>query len=240
MNADSVILSVRSVSSSYESHGPGLLGKKTVTPVLRDIDLEMREGETLGLAGESGCGKTTLARCILGLKSFRGEITVCGSRQDGRRSLPMARNLAAVFQSPGGALNPMMRVGRLLEEPLRVHGEGSAAGRERRAAEMLRLVGLDPAYKRRRVTELSAGQKQRVSIGCALMLRPRLLIADEAVSALDVSTGAQILNLFRSLRETLGLSLLFISHDLDVLDYLCDRTAVMRSGRVSFQEVENG
>jgi ABC-type glutathione transport system ATPase component len=125
-----------------------------------------------------------------------------------------------------------MRAGRVLEEPLLIHNMGARAQRDRQIDEMLELVGLDPSYKKRRPNELSSGQKQRVSIAAALMLKPRLIIADEPVSALDVSVGAQILNLFRDLNRRLGLSLLFISHNLELVYYLCDRIAVMRRGRI--------
>jgi ABC-type glutathione transport system ATPase component len=227
-----IILSVRGVSAGYESRRLGLFGRKVRKSVLQDINLEVREGEFFGLLGESGCGKTTLAQCILGLIPFQGEIRIDGLRQEGRRRREMALKVSGVFQDPSGALNPSMRIGRILEEPLRVHRLGDPREREKRVDEILRLVGLDPSYKHRGVSELSPGQKQRVSIGCALMLGPRLLVADEAVSALDVSVGAQILNLLRELHEKTGLSLFFISHDLDVISYLCDRAVLMQDGRL--------
>ncbi|MDR2209848.1 MAG: ATP-binding cassette domain-containing protein [Spirochaetaceae bacterium] len=230
------LLSIRGVSNSYEGRSYGIFGKKENKPVLDNINLEIAPGEIFGLVGESGCGKTTLGRCILGLIDYQGEIDIDGLRQiKGRRGpkgLEMAGKVQAVFQDPAAALNPVKRIGWLLEEPLRVHRLGSRGEREKRVDEVLDLVGLDSSYKTRRARELSVGQKQRIAIACALMLRPRLIIADEAVSALDVSVGAQILNLFRDLHASLGLALIFISHNLNLVYYLCDRIAVMRRGRI--------
>jgi ABC-type glutathione transport system ATPase component len=236
MAETSKLLSVRGLSNRYESRAYGLFGKKEHKPVLDGVNLEIAPGEIFGLVGESGCGKTTLGRCILGLIDYQGEIDIDGLRQGRRRNrrerLEMARKVQAVFQDPAGALNPVKTVGWILEEPLRVHRLGSRREREKRVDETLDLVGLDPSCKTRKPRELSVGQKQRVCIGCALMLRPRLIIADEAVSALDVSVGAQILNLFRDLHAALGQSFLFISHNLNLVYYLCDRIAVMKEGRI--------
>jgi ABC-type glutathione transport system ATPase component len=235
------ILSVRGLSNTYERRSYGILGRRELTPVLDDINLDIAAGEIFGLVGESGCGKTTLGRCILGLIPYRGEILIDGLRQEpgggggrgrGKRRREMAGKVQAVFQDPAASLNPVKRVGWILEEPLRVHRLGGGKERARRVDEVLDLVGLEGSYKTRRALELSVGQKQRVCIGCALMLRPRLIIADEAVSALDVSVGAQILNLLRELHDSLGLSILFISHNLNLVYYLCDRIAVMRRGRI--------
>jgi ABC-type glutathione transport system ATPase component len=225
-------LCIRDVSNTYLSRSYGVLGKKTEKPVLNHIDLEIPEGEIFGLVGESGCGKTTLARAILGLIDYQGEIVIGGLRQDRRRRREMARKVQAVFQDPAGSLNPVKTIGRIMEEPLRIHGVKNPGERVRRVDEVLSLVGLDPAYKSRKPSELSGGQRQRVCIGCALMLEPKLIIADEAISSLDVSVGAQMLNLFLDLHQRLGLSLLFISHDLNVVYYLCDRIAVMYHGKI--------
>ena len=233
MNA---VLRVRDVSNTYVDRSHGLLGWKIKKSVLDRVSMEVNPGEIFGLVGESGSGKTTLGRCVLGLTAFRGDIHIDGLRQDNRglgsRRREMALKVQAVFQNPASSLNPMKKVGWLLEEPLRIHRRGSSAERQKEVDRMLDLVGLDSFYKGRGIRELSAGQKQRVAIGCALMLRPRLVIADEAVSSLDVSAAAQILNLFRELRQSLGLSLVFISHDLDAVYYLCDRAAVMNQGRI--------
>ena len=226
------LLVMRNVSNTYLSRRMGLFGKREEKKVLDNINLEIMRGEIFGLAGESGAGKTTLGRCILGLIEYRGEITIDGLEAGKSGAKERARKLGAVFQDPGAALNPAMKAGWLLEEPLRIHRIGSKKERQKQVDEMLALIGLDSSYKKRRPAELSSGQKQRISIGCALMLRPSLLIADEPVSALDVSTGAQIINLFQDLKDSLGISLLFISHNPQLLDYLCDRSAVMEKGRI--------
>ncbi|GHU65621.1 oligopeptide ABC transporter ATP-binding protein [Spirochaetia bacterium] len=237
---NSPLLSVHNVSNAYISRRFGAFGKKEKKQVLRNINLEILPGEIYGLVGESGCGKTTLGLCILGLLDYEGEIIlnnkpmiVRDSRyQNSRSRKERASMVQVVFQDPAGALNPVMSVGWILEEPLRVHSIGDKKEREKKVDQMLDLVGLDASYKKRKPGELSSGQKQRISIACALMLNPSLIIADEPVSALDVSVGAQILNLFRDLNKRLGLSLLFISHNLNLVYYLCDRISVMKQGRI--------
>jgi ABC-type dipeptide/oligopeptide/nickel transport system ATPase subunit len=144
-----------------------------------------------------------------------------------------AFEVQAVFQDPGASLNPVKTIGWILEEPLRAHKIGSTAERSVKVDRILNLVGLDSSYKERKPSELSSGQKQRVSIAAALMLEPAIIVADEPCSALDVSIGAQILNLFRELNRTLGLSLLFISHNMDLVNYLCGRIAVMKNGIIT-------
>ncbi|MDR2941468.1 MAG: ATP-binding cassette domain-containing protein [Treponema sp.] len=224
---NSALLSVRDVSSAYISRNFALFGKKQIKPVLDHINLELQNGEILGLTGKSGCGKTSLAKCILGIIEYEGKILI-----DGKELKNKSLQVQMVFQEPGASLNPVKKIGWLMEEPLIIHKTGTPVERERKIDEMLERVGLDPSYKTRRVHELSGGQKQRVCIARSLILSPRLLIADEAISSLDVSTGAQILNLFRELHANLGLSVLFISHNKDAVEYLCDRVLVMENGRV--------
>ena len=229
-------LVIRNLSNSYSSRPWGLFGKKEVKNVLEDINFSVGRGEIFGLVGESGCGKTTLAKCVLGLIEYRGEIIINGNRREGKFSFKdrkkWALEVQAVFQDPSSSLNPVKSIGWILEEPLRVHGMFSAAERQKKVDSMLEMIGMDASYKKRKPRELSSGQKQRISIGSALMLNPGMIVADEPVSALDVSVGAQILNFYRELNKNLGLTLLFISHNLDLVYYLCDRVAVMRHGTI--------
>jgi ABC-type dipeptide/oligopeptide/nickel transport system ATPase subunit len=228
------ILSIRDVSNVYISRSLSLFGKKEIKPVLKNINLELRQGEIFGLTGSSGCGKTTLARCIMGMIDYTGEILIAGHNN---KKLPPETSPALlaqmIFQDTGGSLNPAKKIGWLMEEPLVIHNIGTPEERKKKVDEMLLNTGLDPSYKSRRVNELSGGQKQRVCIGRALILKPRLLIADETISSLDVSTGAQILNLFRDLHKNLGLSILFISHNRDAAEYLCDRIVEIKEGKIA-------
>ena len=213
------ILEVRGLSAWYTT--AGLFGKKRRTDILQDVSFTLREGEILGLVGESGCGKSTLSKAILGIhEDISGEIIHHSKRPQ------------MVFQDPFGSLNPARSVGWIVEEPLRIFGKYDAAERKRRVIDMLERVGLGEEYASRLPRELSGGQRQRVSIAVALIQRPKLLIADEPVSALDVTIQAQILQLLRELRADLGLSYLFISHDLNVIYQLCDRVMVMEKGRI--------
>ncbi len=231
-----MLLSVRALRKHYPVGG-GLFGvPRAVLRALDGVDLDLEAGATLGIVGESGSGKTTLARCLLRLvEPTGGRVLLHGEDllQLGPRALRRRRKLVQmVFQDPYGSLDPRQRVGSILAEPLQVHGLGNAAERRRRVAELLTLVGLPQEAAERYPHEFSGGQRQRIGIGRALAPGPELLVADEPVSALDVSVRAQILNLLADLQQRLGLAMVFIGHDLAVVEQVADRIAVMYLGRV--------
>ena len=216
---EGLVLSVSHVSGGY--HEGGRFRKGTYHEVLHDVTFDVRHGEILGLVGESGTGKSTLSRAILGMiKPDQGSITHYTKRPQ------------MIFQDPYSSLNPTYTVGWIMEEPLRIYGKYDGPERKRRVREMLSRVELPEEVLTARPAELSGGQRQRVSIATALIQRPRFLIADEPVSALDVTIQAQILKLLKNLRDELDLSYLFISHDLNVVYQLCDRVLVMKRGRI--------
>jgi oligopeptide/dipeptide ABC transporter ATP-binding protein len=197
------------------------------------VDLEVAQGETVGLVGESGCGKTTLGRCIVGLyRPTAGEVRYHGQALAPTRDRATRRQLQMVFQDPHSSLNPRMTVRQVLRELLKVHAIVPDDRLDERCLELLDLVGLSPrsldAYPR----QFSGGQRQRVSIARALALEPKVLVADEPVSALDVSVQATVLNLLEELRDKLGLSILLIAHNMAVVRHTCDRVAVMYLGRI--------
>lgn len=214
-----LVLEVKNLNASYVNHG--FLDRKTIKQILFDVSFTVSQGEILGLVGESGCGKSTLSKAILGLHTdYDGEIIHYTNRPQ------------MVFQDPKGSLNPAKTVEWIVEEPLRAFGKYDRAERKERVMDMLRRVGLGPEYADRKPRELSGGQRQRVGIAVALIQRPRFIIADEPVSALDVTIQAQILELLLNLRQELDLSYLFISHDLNVIRQMSDRVLIMNEGRI--------
>jgi oligopeptide/dipeptide ABC transporter ATP-binding protein len=197
------------------------------------VDLTVARGEALGLVGESGCGKSTLGRCIVGLyEPTEGQVLVEGTPLPAKRTAPDRRRLQMVFQDPYSSLNPRMTVHQALAELLRVHHLVPRSGVDARCRELLDLVGLPPSALDAYPRQFSGGQRQRISIARALALEPEILIADEPVSALDVSVQATVLNLLADLRQRLGLTMLFIAHNMAVVRHVCDRVAVMYLGRI--------
>jgi oligopeptide/dipeptide ABC transporter ATP-binding protein len=201
------------------------------------ISFTIRKGETLGLVGESGCGKTTTGRCILRLEHpTAGEILFDGKNLvdlDQKSMRALRQKIQVIFQDPYSSLNPRMKIGEIISEPMKVHRtQPNKAARDARVMELLRLCGLDPRFADRYPHEMSGGQRQRVGIARALAVRPEFIICDEAISALDVSIQAQIINLLEDLREQFDLTYLFIAHDLSVVRHLCHRVAVMYLGKI--------
>jgi peptide/nickel transport system ATP-binding protein len=229
------LLDVRNLVKEFpRKHG--LFGRASFVRAVDDVTFSIDEGETFGLVGESGSGKTTTGRCILrlieptsGQVEFRGENVLGFARARMQRA---RRQMQIVFQDPYSSLNPRMRAGTIVEEPLVIHRIGTKAERRARAAELFQLVGLDPAHVTRYPHQFSGGQRQRIGLARALALNPSLVIADEPVSALDVSVQAQVINLLMDLQERLKLTYLFIAHDLRLVRHICDRVAVMYRGRI--------
>ena len=216
---DELVLSLQHVTAGYREGG--VLGRKYFHEVLHDVSFDVHRGEILGLVGESGTGKSTLAKTILGMV-----------QPEAGQVIHYTKRPQMIFQDPYSSLNPAYPVEWLLEEPLRIYGKYDGPERKRRVREMLERVELPEEVLRAKPSELSGGQRQRVSIAVALIQRPRFLIVDEPVSALDVTIQAQILKLLRELRDELDLSYLFISHDLNVVYQLCDSALVMKQGRI--------
>jgi len=214
----------------------GLFRKGTPVFAVDDVSFTIDEGETFGLVGESGSGKTTTGRCMLrlieptsGEMRFRGENVFAFTRTRMRQA---RRDMQIVFQDPYSSLNPRMRARQIVEEPLVIHRIGARAQRQARVAELFQLVGLNPAHLERYPHEFSGGQRQRIGLARALALNPSFVIADEPVSALDVSVQAQVVNLLMDLQQQLKLTYLFIAHDLRLVEHICSRVAVMYLGRI--------
>jgi oligopeptide transport system ATP-binding protein len=229
------MLEVRGLVKEF-TRKQGLFRAPAIVRAVDGVTFSIAEGETFGLVGESGSGKTTTGRCILrlieptaGEVRFRGEDVLAFSRGRLRQA---RREMQIVFQDPYSSLNPRMRVGAIVEEPLVIHRVGTRAARRDRVAELFQLVGLDPSQLSRYPHQFSGGQRQRIGLARALALNPSLVIADEPVSALDVSVQAQVINLLMELQERLKLTYLFIAHDLRLVRHICTRVAVMYLGRI--------
>jgi ABC-type oligopeptide transport system ATPase subunit len=229
------LLQVRHLTKEF-TRKSGVFGTGAPVRAVDDVTFDIAEGETFGLVGESGSGKTTAGRCILRLLEptsgevrFRGDDVLAFSR---KRLREARRDMQIVFQDPFSSLNPRMRVRAIVEEPLIIHRMGSKAERDVRVRELFELVGLDPSQLSRYPHQFSGGQRQRIGLARALALNPSLVIADEPVSALDVSVQAQVVNLLMDLQERLKLTYLFIAHDLRLVRHICSRTAVMYLGRI--------
>jgi ABC-type oligopeptide transport system ATPase subunit len=229
------LVEVHNLTKVFALRANGLGGSKGELRAVDDVGLDIEAGETLGLVGESGSGKSTLGRLILrlleptaGSVRFDGQDVLAARAGELRR---LRRNMQIIFQDPFGSLDPRMRVEQILAEPGKIHG---SRGREAllNPSELLRAVGLEESALRRYPHEFSGGQRQRIGIARALALRPRFIVADEPVSALDVSVGAQIVNLLKSLQREFGLTYLFVSHSMPVVRYLATRIAVMYKGKI--------
>ena len=230
-----MLLRATDIVKNFTIRSAKLSGRATIQAVA-GVSLEVRRGETLGIVGESGCGKSTLARCLVQLlPATSGTVEFNGTTLTGlsRRKLrPFRREMQLVFQDPYASLNPRRRVGDIVAEPLRIHKYGDAQKIGERVVELFEIVGLDPAALNRYPHEFSGGQRQRIGIARSLALNPSLVVADEPVSALDVSVQAQVLNLMADLQQRLNLTYLFIAHDLGVVRHVSDRVGVMYLGEL--------
>jgi oligopeptide transport system ATP-binding protein len=235
--AGDVLLQAEHVTKYFPIRS-GILVQRQIAQVhaVDDVSFELRAGETLGLVGESGCGKSTLARCVARLHDLTsGTVVFEGtdiSTLSRRQLRPVRRDLQMVFQDPYASLNPRKRVGQIIADPLHIHRAGSRDQVRHRVAELLELVGLSPEHVNRYPHEFSGGQRQRIGVARALALKPKLVIADEPVSALDVSIRAQVINLLDDLQDELGLTYIIIAHDLGVVRHVSDRIAVMYLGKI--------
>jgi oligopeptide/dipeptide ABC transporter ATP-binding protein len=232
-----VLLQLRGIVKEFPVKSRSLFGSRgDRLQAVAGVSLELRRGETLGLVGETGCGKSTLARCVVRLMDLSaGQVIFDGddiSAASHSRLRPYRRRMQMVFQDPYGSLNPRRRVGSIIGDPFAIHGIGTARERRRKVQDLMALVGLNPEHYNRFPGDFSGGQRQRIGIARAIALRPEFVVCDEPVSALDVSIQAQILNLLDELQVELGLTYLFISHDLSVVRHVSDRVAVMYLGKI--------
>jgi peptide/nickel transport system ATP-binding protein len=236
MAGQDIALELCALSRTF-SIGGGLFRAGRPFQAVNEVSLRLYRGETLGLVGESGCGKSTLAKMLLGLLApSAGSVLIDGKQIDPRASLQMAQRIQPIFQDPYSSLNPHKTVAQIVGLPLALHKRGTQAERNAEVKRMLDLVGMPERTHQQYPNQLSGGQRQRVAIARALILRPGILVCDEPTSALDVSVQAQILNLLLDLKAEFGLTYLFISHDLGVVEHLADRVAVMYRGSIVEQK----
>jgi len=230
--SDQIALELCDLTRTYRLKR-GLFRAPGLIKAVDGVSLRIRRGETLGLVGESGCGKSTLAKMLLGLlEPSSGNVLIHGKEIDPGKRLALARSIQPIFQDPYSSLNPRRTVGDIVGVPLQLHKVGTDAERKKMVRDILDIVGMPERTHTQYPNQLSGGQRQRVAIARALVLRPEILICDEPTSALDVSVQAQILNLLLDLKAEFGLTYLFISHDLGVVEHLVDRVAVMHRGKI--------